>query len=105
MYVLWVFYARMCADCQFYIHSYTQWECVLQFETPTSPLQRAYFYTSLFCVWQLAKESEATTRQLQSELIEAQSNAKKLSNEVHAATECIQTLLAEEEVTLVQIIE
>ena len=54
-YVLWVFYARMCADCQFYIAtpvmSACKWECVLQFEPPTSPLQRAYFYTSLFlCV-------------------------------------------------------
>ena len=54
---------------------------------------------------QLAKESEATTQQLQSELIEAQSNAKKLSNEVHTATEHIRTLRAEQEVTLVQIIE
>ena len=58
-----------------------------------------------FCVGQLAKESEATTQQLQSELIEAQSNAKKLSDEVHAATEHIRTLRAEQEVTLVQIIE
>ena len=60
---------------------------------------------SCFCVWQRAKESEATTQQLQSELIEAQSNAKKLSNKLHTATKHIRTLRAQQEVTLVQIIE